>query len=152
MPYVERDGGGKVVGRYARPQPGTATEFLADNHADLQPTFEDKRTTKMEAIDTKTTTLLEGGFSHAGKVFSMTDNGQRKVVEYAHLDANQFPKSVSAMDESKYSIPNQGDMVQMRKAMIERIASITSDGSDLKQDCLDAIDQTALDAVVDNRT
>ena len=35
MPYVERDGGSNVIGVYARPQPGVATEYLANNHVDV---------------------------------------------------------------------------------------------------------------------
>lgn len=34
MPYVERDGA-NIVGVYAVPQPGIATEFIEDDHADM---------------------------------------------------------------------------------------------------------------------
>lgn len=35
MPFVERNQTGDIVGLYARPQPGRAEEFLADDHADV---------------------------------------------------------------------------------------------------------------------
>lgn len=35
MPYVERDGGNNIIGVYARPQPGTAEELLADNDPEV---------------------------------------------------------------------------------------------------------------------
>lgn len=35
MPYVQRDGAGKVIGRFANKQIGYAEEFLDDGHADL---------------------------------------------------------------------------------------------------------------------
>lgn len=33
MPYVQRDGSGNIIGVYANPQPGYATEFLAAGNA-----------------------------------------------------------------------------------------------------------------------
>lgn len=35
MPYVQRDLQGKVIGRFALPQPGIAEEYLLDDHEDL---------------------------------------------------------------------------------------------------------------------
>jgi hypothetical protein len=39
MPYVERDQNGNVVGRFSMLQPGTAEEFLEDEHPDLVPSI-----------------------------------------------------------------------------------------------------------------
>jgi hypothetical protein len=35
MAYVQRDGGGNITGVFANPQPGHATEFVADNDASI---------------------------------------------------------------------------------------------------------------------
>lgn len=35
MMFAERDEAGKIVGLYARPQPGRAEEELADDHIDV---------------------------------------------------------------------------------------------------------------------
>jgi len=35
MPYVRRDGGGAVVAAFARPQPGTAEEFIPEVDAEI---------------------------------------------------------------------------------------------------------------------
>lgn len=35
MRYVQRDKDGKVIGHFARPQPGTAEEALPDDHPDI---------------------------------------------------------------------------------------------------------------------
>jgi hypothetical protein len=35
MPFVRRDGNGKIVGVFANKQPGRAEEFLADNSLEL---------------------------------------------------------------------------------------------------------------------
>jgi hypothetical protein len=41
MPYVQRNGNNKVIGRFAFPQ-SYASEFLSDDHADLQPDTQDQ--------------------------------------------------------------------------------------------------------------
>lgn len=35
MPYVQRDGNENIIGVFAQPQPGSAEEYLADDHADV---------------------------------------------------------------------------------------------------------------------
>jgi hypothetical protein len=35
MAYVQRDGSSNIIGVFANPQPGYATEFVADNDASL---------------------------------------------------------------------------------------------------------------------
>jgi hypothetical protein len=36
MPYVQRDGAGEIIGLYANRHPGFASEFVADDDADVQ--------------------------------------------------------------------------------------------------------------------
>jgi hypothetical protein len=159
MPWVQRDGSNNVIATYGVQQPGIADEFLDPSHADLQPTLDDNRASKMLAIDTNTVILLAGGYTYASKQFSLSIPAQVKLdglitsIERGNIvDPDDFPISVSALDESKYSITDAADAQAMWAAAVDRVKAIVSEGSDLKQQCLDAADQTALDAVSDTRT
>lgn len=162
MPWVEREAGpgSKVIGQYANKQPGYAEEFLDPSHADLQPTFEDNRAAKIDAIQQNTRVLLAGGFSHASKQFSLSLEAQAKIIglRVGILTGDiidgppDYPINVSAMDETDYEILNEADAKLYYKAALDRVKALVTAGSALKQSCLNAVNQTALDAIVDTRT
>ncbi|BAK75375.1 hypothetical protein NH8B_0540 [Pseudogulbenkiania sp. NH8B] len=58
MPYIQRDETGRIVGKFANPQPGTAEEWLAADAAELQPVLTDLRTCQLTAINTRAAELL----------------------------------------------------------------------------------------------
>jgi hypothetical protein len=64
--FVERDGGGQVVGCYRWPQDGKTLEELADNHADVvafqnpPPNLADYAAAKRRAIENGQTTIDTG--------------------------------------------------------------------------------------------
>ena len=159
MPFVRRDGDGKVIGEYARPQPGKATEWLDDDHADLQPTFEENRTAKIAAIDVQSDALLAPGFTYDSKQFSLSEKAQIKILNFRVgilagdiVDPTDYSINVSALDETDYEILDETSAKAYCKAGLDRVRNVLTTGTELKQSCLDAADQTALDLVTDTRT
>jgi hypothetical protein len=159
MPYVQRDGSNKVIGQFARPQPGVAEEWLDPGHADLQPTLDDNKATRCLMVDGKTRELLAQGYSYGGKQMSLSIYAQLKldgvmtsIVRGNIVEPDDFPISSSALDETKYSITDVADAQAMWAEMVDRVKAIVPAGSDLKQQILDAEDQAALDAITDDRT
>ena len=111
---------------------------------------------RIREIDTQSVKLMVSGFEFpaaSGKFFSMSIKGQAKLHGFNEIESGDFPHSVSAIDDTVHVLANQGAANQMFKAMVKRLnKGILGPGSDLKQDILNAVDQTALDAIVDNRT
>ena len=110
MPWVERDGGGKVIGQYANKQPGYAEEFLDPSHADLQPTFEENRQTRLQDVDVNSALLMKSGFEYptsSGALFSISVKGQAKLHGFNEIAPSDFPHSVSALDDTKHVLNNQ---------------------------------------------
>ena len=111
---------------------------------------------RIDEIDANSIQLMVGGFEFpaaSGKFFSMSVKGQAKLHGFNEIEAGDFPHSVSAIDDTVHVLANNGAANQMFKAMVKRLnKGILGPGSDLKQDVLNAVDQTALDAIVDSRT
>jgi hypothetical protein len=138
---------------------GTWSRWDGSDWISASPSLDDKKAAKMAAIDLKTMQLIAGGFTHASKQFSLSVYAQIKVMGLRVgilsgdiVDPTDYPIDVSAMDETDYEIPDETDAKAYFKAGLDRVKDTVTVGSELKQDCLDAADQAALDLVVDNRT
>ena len=111
---------------------------------------------RIKEIDAKSIQLMQSGFEYpaaSGKFFSMSIKGQAKLHGFNEIEAGDFPHSVSAIDDTVHVLANNGAANQMFKAMVKRLnKGILGPGSDLKQNVLNAVDQAALDLIVDNRT
>jgi hypothetical protein len=121
--------------------------------------FSAAKTAKCLAIDNNTNVLIYGGYTYGTVQFSLSITAQVKLeglmtaIERGIItEPSDFPIPVSALDESQYDIEDIADAQGMFAAAISRMKTIVTRGSELKQDVLDAADQTALDAVVDDRT
>jgi len=95
MPFVEREGGvpgtGTIIGRYARPQPGKAEEWLDDAHADLQPTFAENQLAKLGQMSAEVTAFIYARYDQAtqsslGK-FLVTAGNAGLTNRVAHISA-----------------------------------------------------------------
>lgn len=111
------------------------------------------------AVDVQSVALIGDGFTHESKVFSLSERAQAKLMELRIgilagdiVDgAPHFPKSVSAIDDTKYALVDTADAGVFVKAGFDRMDAVLTAGTDLKQSVLDAADQPAVDAVTDSR-
>lgn len=138
---------------------GTWDRWNGTAWVSASPDLEDNRAAKILVIDRQTMVLIAGGFTHATKQFSLSLAAQAKITGLRVgiltgdiVDgAPDYPLNVSAMDQTDYEIPNEADAKLYFKAGLDRVKALVTAGTELKQSCLDAADQAALDAVVDNR-
>lgn len=128
MPFVLREGGvpgtGKVIGQYARPQPGKAEEWLDPSHADLQSTFDENAVAKLDQMDVEVTAYI-----------------------YARYD-RETQSSFALMYVRAVNGGNKPNRVVYLAAAIDWLEdSVMSHFYTKKTAILAAADQTALDAV-----
>lgn len=83
MPYVQRDGQGAIVGRFARPQPGYAEEFVADDAAEH--VLLAAKGAKRAAIDAQFAARLAAGFGHGGHVYQADEVSQGRIEAMGSL-------------------------------------------------------------------
>ena len=133
-------------------------DFQAAVDAHVATNLDAQRRDKLAAIDYQTMVLIAPGFTHDAKQFSLSINAQLKWTELVAgiaagliVDPTDYPIDVSALDESKYVLADEVEAKAIAKACGDRVKYILTEGTDLKDDAKNAVDQAALDAVVDNR-
>jgi hypothetical protein len=112
------------------------------------------KATRRNAVDLQSGVLIGGGLTYDGKLFSLSANAQMNWTNVYQNRANwTYPLKVSIYATSgEYSLADQTAVENFYSAGISRIKTILDGGRQLKIDIDAAVDQTALDAVVDNRT
>lgn len=120
---------------------GTPKELSLDDYKQL----------RYNEIDGKSLAMLDTGFTHDGQVFSLSIYAQTNW--HALMDEKSqftFPKDVSRKNNTKHSLTDANVSVLWNdgKAFVE---SILDAGRDLKQQIFDAVDEAAVDLIIDNR-
>ena len=152
MPYVQRDGAGKVIGKHARPQPGRATEFLDPAHADLQPTLAAHKLVRYVEIDLRTQELIAGGFVHAAKTFSLSLPAQHNwhgLLTGSDNSWLSFPVVVGTIDNDTHSLSNAAAVGSFVQDGFAVVFGHLSSGRTIKKAIFDAANRAAVDAVED---
>lgn len=105
MPYVSRDGSNNVTGLFARPQPGRATEFLADDDAEVvayltppPPTYRELRKADYVAQIGPDPTVIE-------TIGDVLDAVIKHVRTDASQDSTEFEAIVAQIDAIKAAHP-----------------------------------------------
>ena len=135
-------------------------ETILDGIVAVQTTqLEINRAAKIQAIDRQSTRLMDEGFAYDGRIFSMSSLSQIKLLSLRTaaiagvlIDPDHYPIAYACLDEHAYDIANETALVAMFDAGFNTAKTILASGATLKDQCMDAADQAALDAIVDNRT
>lgn len=149
MPYVKRING-VVVGTFEVKQPEVAEELLADGHADLLTL---NKAHRLEEVQKKTDGLIAKGFVHSGKTFSLSQNCQINLLGMMTSAASlTYPVDYSTLDDSEvHQVADAAEVAAMYNAALATKKSHLDSGNALKDSIAGAVDQAALDAIVDSR-
>jgi len=113
---------------------------------------------KKDAIDARTTALIMGGFEYpaaSGNVHSLSVQAQiniSNVPSIADDPGTAYPVKASTQNNGAViKLNNPAELRAYYAAALAHKAGNIASGNDLKEQVIAATDQTAVDAVVDNR-
>ena len=120
------------------------------------PTLNDNKGYKKEAIDNKTRALILSGFVYDGNTFSLSPAAQTKWIDIKNNSADlglypNDPIKITAQNIDEYPLV-KSDVAAFFTVAHDKIKGHYDSGRDLKKQVTAAADQTALDSIIDNRT
>jgi hypothetical protein len=124
---------------------GTATELTLDNYKAL----------RYHEIDARTEELILNGFSYASKVFSLSQNAQINILalhETRNDPALIYPIEYSTLNDSdNYFVIDADDLHSMYLTALATKKAHVDSGTLIKDSIRAAVDEAAVDAIIDNR-
>jgi hypothetical protein len=132
----------------------TAAEKSA---VDNDPTnLADTKALRNREIDQKTVTLIEAGFAHGGKTFSLSDRAQASYNSFSEEISSgasiTYPRDITTIDDTDFLTIN--NVIEARAFLADAFRAVRlhqESGRDLKVQIIQAADASAVDAVVDSR-
>lgn len=113
--------------------------------------FSAAKVNRLQEIDDRTSALIQNGFTFDNNDFSLSIEAQINFSTWGtHASRLSYPFVVSTEDGT-YSVADAATMVNLSKAALDAIKSSIDNGNTLKAQIRSAANQTALDAIVDNR-
>lgn len=114
-------------------------------------TLEEYKDSMYSAIDLKTNVLIGQGFVYDSTTFSLSIYAQTNW----HTIKNQtseftFPLDISTIDNNEYSLA-EANVAAFWDAGKTILKGHLDSGRDLKKSVFDAVDKSAVDAIIDNR-
>jgi len=110
-----------------------------------------KKQERYKEIDLRTTQLISVGFTYDSNTFSLSTNAQ---TNWNNLKNNKvdfiWPVEVSTIDNNVYSLA-LADIGTFWENEKDAVNGHLDSGRSLKKSIFDAVDETAIDAVVDTR-
>ncbi|MHC4301981.1 MAG: DUF4376 domain-containing protein [Planctomycetota bacterium] len=114
-----------------------------------------KKQKRITQIDKRSAELVTAGMEAApGKVVSTTLEAQQNLHDLAILvllGQDPFPQGVSTIDGDQYTIVDTADFNRIVSLMLAHKLTPLDAGRQLRQDVIAAVDEDALDLVVDTR-
>ncbi len=138
------------------------TETASEMSAGEKATVDDDPTTlaalkvvRLAEIDGVTQDIVDEGFLHDSKIFGLatvdiTDFMQWR--EKVRQGTDTYAKLWVLKDGTSYSIASRAVFLQIHQTHIEALEAAYTGGLTLRSDIADAVDDAAVDAVVDGRT
>jgi hypothetical protein len=127
------------------------TNILVNDGTPKELTLSDYKTLRYNEIDAKTGALIGAGFTYDSKQFSLSSAAQRN---WSEIHSNQteftFPLAISTLDNDEYSLAS-ANVNAFWTAGKDALKGHLDSGRALKKSVFDAVDEAAVDAVVDNR-
>lgn len=103
-------------------------------------------------IDTRTRELIDAGFVHDSKTFSLSDQAQSKWHGKYNARADvTFPFNVSAVNNESYSVADGPTAKTMYLLVVNTVSGHLESGGALKDSIFAAVDKAAVDAITDTR-
>jgi len=140
--------------------------------------LQDVKNTKNAAIDFRTNELFNAGFVHDSQIFSLSNNAQRNWIgissvvngnifsaliggtpttfaayngTLAAVEASFFPLQVSTIDDMEYEFTTYAEFISFFNAGFAIADAHYASGRALKVQVNAAVDEAAVDAIIDNR-
>lgn len=110
---------------------------------------------RKQEIDIQTTLLIAAGFTHESKQFSLSITAQLNwsgVITMGAADSLTYPYPVATMYNDYYMAADIAEMLVIAAAALSRKGWAVGTGAVFKKSIADAVDQAALDAIIDNRS
>lgn len=137
-------------------------DFLADDQSGyfIKDTIEclnleQYKDLRKQQINERTAELIANGYTWAGKQFPLTQNGQINLIGMTvanMMGILTFPIDLNTIDEEeRHSIANGTELYNIYGTALGTKKYYEDSGSQLKQAVVDAIDEAAVAAIVDNR-
>jgi hypothetical protein len=126
-------------------------DILVNDGTPKELTLADYKQLRFNEIDGKTLALLAPGFTYDSKTFSLSSNAQ---LNWSEIHSNKteftFPLDVSTIDNDTYALA-EANVDAFWTAGKDKVQEHIDSGRVLKKSVKDAVDEAAVDAVVDNR-
>lgn len=110
---------------------------------------------RINEINERTGELIANGYVWAGKTFPLSINGQINLlglVNAAQLGMLTFPIDLNTInDEDRHPIADSTEVYQIFGTALGTKKAILDGGTELKEAVMNAADETAVAAIVDNR-
>lgn len=117
--------------------------------------LEEYKAARYEEIDAVTEERIKLGFSYAGKVFSMSANAQTNILALDNTrddPAMSYPIEYSTInDDDNYFVVDSTDLHNMYLTALGTKKSWVDSGTQLKDAVRAAVDEQAVQSIIDNR-
>lgn len=118
-------------------------------------TLDDLKVLRYHEIDLRTEEKISLGFSYAGKVFSLSANAQTNILALDNTRndvAMSYPIGYSTKDDSEhYDVVDATSLHNMYLTALATKKSWVDSGTVLKDAVRAAVDEQAVQAIIDNR-
>ena len=109
---------------------------------------------RYEEVDKRTQELISEGFVYDSVTFSLSSMAQTNWIgmkQAADLSLLTYPFAVSTKDDGEYELDDLADLDAFYQTALGVKITHLGSGRALKVSIKDAVDEAALDAIVDNR-
>lgn len=108
---------------------------------------------RYQEIDTRSAELISLGYSYQGVVFSLSQNAQINILGMDEVrDELTYPVNYNNIDDTVvYSIVDAADVHNMYLTALGTKKAHLDSGTALKNQVRDAVDEAAVQAIIDNR-
>ena len=110
---------------------------------------------RIDEINVRTTELIAGGYTWASKQFPLSTNGQINLlglVNAAQLGILTFPIDLNTLDdEDRHPIDDVTEVYNIFGTALGTKKAYLDGGTALKDSIMSAVDEAAVQAIVDNR-
>jgi hypothetical protein len=110
---------------------------------------------RINEVNVRTQELITAGYTWAGKQFPLSINGQINLlglVNAAQLGILTFPIDLNTIDDTdRHPIADPTEVYNIFGTALGTKKSILDSGTALKEQIMNAVDESAVQAIIDNR-
>jgi len=107
---------------------------------------------RCEEVDKRTDELFSLGYTYNGKKFSLSEKAQLRILSALNDPGVFYPFEIATLDNSESeTMESIEDVRAINLAISSKINEHVGKGSDLKNQINGALDEDALELIIDNR-